>query len=135
MVTVTVLKQFLFCFCFGSPMLFRVLSTLSTVRFVPSIHSSVWYSLFTGHRLCFLIKYSSLEKNSNGHREWSQSRSRSQYLYSITTSQIPVHTNRRPQALSALIYSTFLHAHVHKHTLYIGTQTLVQNSSLTYNPQ
>ncbi len=27
--------------------------------FVPSIHSSVWYSLFTGHRLCFLIKYSS----------------------------------------------------------------------------
>ncbi len=27
--------------------------------FVPSIHNSVWYSLFTGHRLCFLIKCSS----------------------------------------------------------------------------
>ncbi len=28
-------------------------------NFVPSIHSFVRYSLFTGHRLCFLMKYSS----------------------------------------------------------------------------
>ncbi len=60
-----VLQQFLFCLCFGTPqsILSRVFSTL-TVLFL-KIDSSVWYSLYTGHRLCFWIKYSSFQNKQS----------------------------------------------------------------------
>ena len=65
LVTSSVLFVFVFtcalCPCVYFPMsLSCILCSYKCTALFPSIHSSVWNSLFTGHRLCFSINYSSI---------------------------------------------------------------------------